>query len=111
VSAGFAHTQTTEGAITVGRIYAITVDTAKNVALGVALGAVVLAVLSAIVIRAIVSKLIAIGLLLVIAVAVWSQRASLEDCADRVRDGLASGSTDDTACSFFGRDVTVPSPR
>lgn len=80
-------------------------------ALGVALGAVVLAVLSAIVLKAIISKLIAIGLLLVIAVAVWTQRASLEDCADRVRDELAASSTDDTTCSFFGRDITVPSPR
>ncbi len=96
---------------TVGGIYAIAVDTAKNVALGVAIGAVVLAVLSAVLIKAVVSKLIAIGLLLVIAVAVWSQRTSMDDCADRVRDQLASGSADDTTCSFFGRDVTVPSPR
>jgi hypothetical protein len=85
-------------------------DTIRDAALAIAVGAIVLAVVFALVIKAIVSKLIAVGVLLVLAAVVWQQRGSVEDCAGTVRRTLVGDATDDTTCTFFGRDVTVSSP-
>jgi hypothetical protein len=62
-------------------------------------------VVSALVIKAIVTKVITLGVLLVVVIALWTQRASLQDCADRVR------AREDATCSFFGLDVQVPASR
>ncbi len=85
-------------------------DTIRDVALAIVVGAIVLAVVFAIAIKAIVSKLVVIGVLVVLAAVVWQQRGSVEDCAGKVRATLGAGATDDTTCTFFGRDVTVSSP-
>jgi hypothetical protein len=44
-----------------------------------------------------------------IAVLVWSQRASLDDCADRVKASRAAGASADPTCSFLGQDITIKS--
>ena len=62
------------------------------------------------VVRTVTSKLLALAVVAAVAVVVWSQRAALQDCADRVGATLAAGSVDDTTCAFFGREVTVTSP-
>ena len=41
---------------------------------------------------------------------VWTQRASLNDCADGVLESLRAGAVDDATCTFFGRDVTIRAP-
>lgn len=82
----------------------------RDIALAIVAGAIVLAVVSAIVMKAIVTKLLTIGVLVGLALVVWFQRGSLQDCADRVGQTLAAGATDSTTCTFFGRDVTVDSP-
>lgn len=89
---------------------ALTFETARNTGLAILAGAVVVAVVIAWVVKAIVSKVIGLVLLAGVAVAVWSQRESLQDCADRVGTRLSAGAVDDTTCTFFGRDVTVASP-
>lgn len=89
----------------------ISLDVARDVALYVALGAVVVAVVVAMVVRAVVSKLITVVALAALVIVVWTQRLSLQDCAADVRDELAAGATNDTRCTFFGRDVTVPAAR
>lgn len=89
---------------------ALTFETARNTGLAILAGAVVVAVVIAWVVKAIVSKVIGLVLLAGVAVAVWSQRESLQDCADRVGTTLSAGAVDDTTCTFFGRDVTVASP-
>jgi hypothetical protein len=85
-------------------------STARDVALAIAVGAVVLAVVAALLIKMIVSKLIVVALLVVVAAVAWQQRGAVVDCADGVRRTLAEGVSDDTTCTFFGRDVTVASP-
>jgi hypothetical protein len=85
-------------------------DTIRDAALAIVVGALVLAVVFALVVKAIVSKVVIIAVLLVLAAVVWQQRGSLQDCAGRVGATLAAGATDDTTCTFFGRDVTVTSP-
>lgn len=84
--------------------------TVRNVAFLVVVGAVLLAVVSAFVVKAVVGKVVTIVLLGGLAVLVWSQRQTLQDCADRVGATLGAGAVDDTTCTFFGRDVTISAP-
>lgn len=90
---------------------AITLETARNVAVLVALGLVVGAFVAAWIIRKLVAKALTAVVLAGLAVVVWSQKDSLDECADRVKTTLAAGAVDDTTCTFLGRDVTVKSPR
>lgn len=90
---------------------ALSLETARDTALIVAAIAIGLALVSAWVIKAIVSKLVTAAVLVALAVAVWTQRASLDDCAGDVRANLAAGAVNDTTCTFFSREVTVPGPR
>ena len=84
--------------------------TVRFVALVVVAVAVVLALVAAYLVKAVVGKVVSILLLGGLAVLVWSQRQSLQDCADRVGTTLGAGAVDDTRCTFFGRDVTISSP-
>lgn len=65
--------------------------------------------------KSIVQKLAVAALLALLAFAVWTQRVSLQDCADKVQDGFELAGTDvtltDTECSFFGVTVTISDPR
>ncbi|MET0145526.1 MAG: hypothetical protein ABW122_15900 [Ilumatobacteraceae bacterium] len=89
---------------------ALTFENARDWAVAVVAGAVVLAVLMAWLIKAIAAKLLTVAVLAVLVGLVWTQRSSVQDCADRVRTTLAAGAVDDTTCTFFGREVTVSSP-
>jgi hypothetical protein len=91
-------------------VFGLDFDTVRNFALVVIVAAVVLAGVTAFVVKAVVGKVVTIVLLGGLAVLVWSQRQSLEDCADRVGATLGAGAVDDTTCTFFGRDVTISSP-
>jgi hypothetical protein len=88
----------------------MTLETARNAGLAILAGAVAAAIVIAWVVKAIVSKLLALAVMAGVVIAVWSQRESLQECADRVGATLAAGAVDDTTCTFFGRDVTVGSP-
>lgn len=85
----------------------ITLESARNTALVVALVLIVTAAVSAWVIKQVLAKLIAAGMIALLVLVVWSQRRSLDDCADRVQDSLQGDAVDDTTCTFFGRDVTI----
>lgn len=87
---------------------AVTVDQVKAGAAVAAAALVVLAIGSAWLMRTIVQKAVVAVVLVVLAAVVWTQRGSLDDCADQVR---ASGGRSDTTCSFFGRDVTIATDR
>jgi hypothetical protein len=91
-------------------VFALDLETVRNVALLVVVVVVVVALVGAFIVKAIVGKIVSIVLFGGLAVLVWSQRQSLQDCADRVGGTLAAGAVDDTTCTFFGRDVTVSSP-
>lgn len=86
---------------------ALTVDSAKNLAVWIAGGFVAMSVVSALVVRKLVAKLGVAIILLAVALAVWSQRANLVDCAARAR---ASGTTAPVTCTFFGSDIEVAVP-
>jgi hypothetical protein len=95
---------------TVALVLGLELTTVRDVALAIVVGAVVLAVVAAVIVKVIVSKLVVVALLLVVAAVVWQQRGAVVDCADSVRQTLSAGASDDTTCTFFGRDVTVASP-
>ena len=83
-------------------------DTVRNVALLTVAAAVVIVLVGTWLIRAVLGKLVVVGLVGGLAVAVWSQRQSVHECADRVSTTLQVGAVDDATCTFFGRPVTIP---
>jgi hypothetical protein len=87
---------------------ALTLDSAKNIALLVALGFILLAVVSAVVIKQVTTKLLMVIVMGGLGILVWSQRSSLQDCAQRVKDRGVSVGQAEVTCSFFGSDVKVP---
>lgn len=84
---------------------AMTVDTATNIAIAVAVGLVVLMLVMAVVIKNVTTKLITVLIIGGFALVVWTQRSSLQDCADKVK---APGATSDDECKFLGLNVRVP---
>jgi hypothetical protein len=96
-------------------MFALTLDDAKTIAVVVATALAVGAVVSFWVVKSVVQKLAVAALLALLAFAVWSQRVSLQDCADKVQDNFELAGTDvtvtDTECSFFGVTVTIADPR
>jgi hypothetical protein len=90
-------------------VTALTYESAKNIGIAVAVALIALMVISAIVIKNVTAKLITIVIMGGLAFGVWTQRSSLQDCADKVRDrGTAVGS--DVTCSFLGSDVNISVP-
>jgi uncharacterized membrane protein YqjE len=91
-------------------LLALTVDTAKNIAIAVAVGLIVIAFFVARFVRSVVTKAIAILLLGGAVLGVWTQRESLSDCAAEVKAKNLAGDFSATQCSFFGADVDVSLP-
>lgn len=93
----------------------LTLDEAKTIAIVGATALAVGAVVSFWIMKSIVQKLAVAALLGVLAFAVWTQRVSLQDCADKVQDNFELAGSDivvtDTECSFFGVTVTITDPR
>lgn len=87
---------------------AISLDTARNVAAVIAVVLIALALLNLWILKNTVQKVVVAGVLIVIAIVVWQQRASLGDCADDIRE---AGGRAGTTCSFMGVEVDVPAVR
>lgn len=96
-------------------MFAISLDEAKTIAVVVAAALVVGALVSLWIMKTVAQKLAGAVLLGLLAFAVWSQRESLQDCADKVQENYERTGTDltvaDTDCSFFGMTVTISDPR
>jgi len=96
-------------------VLGLTLDEAKTIAIVGATALAVGAVVSFWIMKSIVQKLAVAALLGVLAFAVWTQRVSLQDCADKVQDNFELAGSDivvtDTECSFFGVTVTITDPR
>jgi len=86
---------------------ALSIGSAKNIAIAVAVGFVVLSFLSAWLIKNVVMKLIMIVVLVGLALGAWTQRTSLQSCADKAQVAVAAGSIDGVKCTFFGTQVTL----
>ena len=93
----------------------LTLDDAKTIAIVAATALAIGAVMSFWIMKSILQKLAVASLLALLAFAVWTQRVSLQDCADKVQDNFELAASDvvvaDTECSFFGITVTISDPR
>jgi hypothetical protein len=89
---------------------ALTVDSAKNLAIAVAVALVALMIVLAWVIKSVTTKIISVVIVGGLAFGVWTQRTSLQDCAKKVRDRGVVGATTEVTCSFMGSDIKVPPP-
>lgn len=94
---------------------ALTLSDAKNIAIALATVFAVGSIASAWIMKTILQKVAVAALLATLAFAVWTQRTSLQDCADKVKnayelDGI-NPSLVDTDCSFFGTTITISDPR
>jgi hypothetical protein len=89
---------------------AMTLDSAKNLGIAIAVGALVVMVVMAWLIKNVVTKVLSVVILGGLAFGVWTQRSSLESCADKVKDRALVGGVEEITCSFLGTDVNVPVP-
>jgi hypothetical protein len=64
------------------------------------------------VVSSIIGKVISLVIFIAIALAGYSQRAQVIDCANSVKAQATATTSVDTTCTFFGQDVkvTVPQP-
>lgn len=89
-------------------LQALNLSQAKNgsiVAIVVCVAIVLLVIrfISSLVVRLVLSVVFA-----ALGVGIYSQRASLLDCAEKVTESVAAdAATGDVTCTFFGRDVTI----
>ncbi len=83
---------------------ALTLGQAKTIGIVVVVALVVLALVSAWVMKEVGQKVALVVILGLLALLVWTQRSSLDECADKVREGGVRG---DTTCSFLGRDIDI----
>ena len=88
----------------------LTLESAKNIGIAVAVGLVALMLVMAFVIKNITGKLISVVIIGGLAFGVWTQRTSLQSCADKVRGRVAVGNTSDVTCSFIGSDIKIAAP-
>jgi hypothetical protein len=114
-------------------VLGLSLDEAKNVALIAATVFAIGAIAAIWIMQTIVQKVLVAVLLVMLAFAVWSQRESLQECAEQVQTNVpnqiseatpgagttstsvpagGTGSTtesgtSDTSCTFFGVDVTI----
>ena len=94
---------------------ALSLDAAKNIAVAVVIVFVVGSLAAAWIMKTIIQKVATALVLLLLAFSVYSQRTSLQDCADKVKGNFAREGTSvtmtDTECSFFGTTVNITDPR
>ena len=88
----------------------MTVESAKNIGIGVAVVLLGFMVLMGWLVKNLVTKLLSILLLGGLAFGVWTQRSSLQDCASQVKARAAVGNTSDVTCKFLGSDIKVSVP-
>ena len=95
-------------------VIGLTLDSAKTYGVVAVVVLVVGAFVAAWALKTLVQKIVVFALLGVLAFAVWTQRESLQDCADKVQANfqLTDGTlpSPDTQCSFFGFTITIPAP-
>ena len=94
---------------------AVTVETMKTIAIVTVVVLVLLAAVTAKVMASITQKVISVVVLAALAGLVWSQRASLSDCASTIKEQAETATNakqlpTSTTCTFFGYEVEVTLP-
>ena len=91
---------------------ALSLGQAKAIAVVVVLVLIGGALASAWLMKEVMQKVALVVILGLLALLVWTQRSSLQDCADRVREQAEVGVREvDTTCNFLGQDITISTTR
>ncbi|HUF97064.1 MAG TPA: hypothetical protein VMM60_02970 [Ilumatobacter sp.] len=85
-------------------LLALSLGQAKAAALTVVLLLIVASVAGAWLMKTVVQKAAVVVILLLVALLVWSQRAALDECADKVQ---TAGFRGETSCTFLGNDINI----
>ncbi|MEQ1701326.1 MAG: hypothetical protein ABMA25_14550 [Ilumatobacteraceae bacterium] len=88
-------------------MFALSLESAKTIAIVIALVFVAAAVISAWLIKKVVTKVIVILVMVGLALGVWSQRAGLQSCADDAKEAATGIIDKGVTCTFFGTDVEI----
>jgi hypothetical protein len=88
------------------------IETLKNLALGLSGASIIVGLILMKVVSSIIGKIISLVIFIAIALAGYSQRAQVIDCANSVKAQATATASVETTCTFFGQDikVTVPQP-
>lgn len=89
----------------------VTVDTVKTAALGLSGASLIIGLIMMKVVSSIVGKIVSIVIFVAIALAGYSQRAAVIDCANAVKGQATATASVETTCTFFGQDITVKVPQ
>ena len=86
------------------------IQTLKNLAMGLSGASIVIGLVLMKVVSSIVGKIISLIVFLAIALAGYSQRAQVIDCANSVKAQATATAAVDTTCTFFGQEIKVSVP-
>jgi hypothetical protein len=89
---------------------AMTVESAKDIGIGVVVALIALMLVMAWLVKTVTTKLISVLVVGGLALGVWTQRSSLENCARKLNDSGALAENNDSTCSFLGADIKTPAP-
>jgi len=83
------------------------IQTLKNLALGLSGASLVVGLILMKVVSSIVGKIVSLVIFVAIALAGYSQRAQVIDCANAVKNQATTTASVNTTCTFFGQDINV----
>ena len=83
------------------------IQTLKNLALGLSGASIVVGLILMKVVSSIVGKIVSLVIFVAIALAGYSQRAQVIDCANAVKSQATATTSVETTCTFFGQDIKV----
>jgi hypothetical protein len=87
------------------------IQTLKNLAMGLSGASIIIGLVLMKVVSSIVGKIISLIVFIAIALAGYSQRAQVIDCANSVKAQATATAAVDTTCTFFGQDIKVSVPQ
>lgn len=87
------------------------IETLKNLALGLSGASIVVGLILMKVVSSIIGKIISLMIFVAIALAGYSQRAQVIDCANSVKAQATATASVNTTCTFFGQEVKVKVPQ
>ena len=87
------------------------IQTLKNLAMGLSGASIIIGLVLMKVVSSIVGKIISLIVFIAIALAGYSQRAQVIDCANSVKAQSTATAAIDTTCTFFGQEIKVSVPQ
>jgi hypothetical protein len=87
------------------------IETLKNLALGLSGASIIVGLILMKVVSSIIGKIVSLVIFVAIALAGYSQRAQVIDCANSVKAQATATASVDTTCTFFGQEIKVKVPQ